>query len=128
METSHPDIIIRPPVAGDLQQTFDLLMRCKIPEYGLDALREEWREIDLAQQAWLVFTNEDSLVGYAAAAPHHIGLCYPVYVDPTWEGTAVNRMLLQECDRWGSKQIPARTRSGDDIVTTWITNGNERDQ
>lgn len=128
METSRPDILIRHPAANDIQQTFDLLMRCKIPEYGLDALREEWREIDLTQQAWLAFTNQDCLVGYATATLYHNGLCYHVYVDPTWESKAVNRMLLQECDRWGSMQIAVRTQSGEAIVTTWIANGNVRDQ
>jgi mycothiol synthase len=128
MERSQPEIAIRHPVAEDIQQTFDLLMRCKIPEYGLDGLREEWGEMDLTQQAWLALDGEDSLVGYATATPHRVGLCYHVYVDPTWEGTAVNRMLLQQCDRWGSMQVPARTQPGEDIVTTWIASGSERDE
>ena len=69
------DIAIRRPVTDDFRQTFDLLMRSKIPEYGLDGLREEWRAMDLAQDAWLAFTGGDDLVGYVTVTPYHnVGL------------------------------------------------------
>ena len=45
--------VIRHPIADDIYQTLALLMRCKIPEYGLEGLRQEWNEMDLAQDAWL---------------------------------------------------------------------------
>jgi GNAT superfamily N-acetyltransferase len=128
MKALHPEILIRHPGADDLHITFDLLMRCKIPEYGLDGLRDEWSGMDLPRQAWLAFTGDGSLVGYATATPYHSGLCYHVYVDPTWEDIDVNRLLLQECDRWGKMETQLGAQLGKDFVTTWNTGGNERDQ
>ncbi len=129
IKASGPDIVIRRPVAADIQKTFDLLIRCKIPEYGLDGLREEWAEMDLTQDAWLAFTSEGSLVGYATVTPyHHTGLAYHVYADPECKGTALNRMLLLECDRRGSALLAAQSESDQRAVATWVVNGNEQEQ
>lgn len=128
-ETARQKIVIRRPVDDDIHETLALLLRCKVPEYGLDALWQEWAEMDLTQDAWLAFTGDGSLVGYATVTPYHnTGLAYHVYVDPGWEGTALNRMLLLECDRQGSTLLAAQTESSEATVVTWIANGNERDQ
>jgi hypothetical protein len=42
MSLEQPDIAVRHPIADDVYQTLALLMRCKIAEYGLEMLRQEW--------------------------------------------------------------------------------------
>jgi mycothiol synthase len=84
--------------------------------------------MDLTQDAWLAFRDGDTLVGYATVTPYQDGLCYHVYVDPACEGIALNRMLLQECDRQTRTRVAAQAGSGGAIVTTWIAHGYDRDR
>jgi ribosomal protein S18 acetylase RimI-like enzyme len=121
-------MVLRHPETDDIHRTLDLLLRCRIPEYGLDVLRQEWSAIDLAEDAWLAFTGEGSLVGYATIEPYHTGLCYHVYVDPAWKDPTLTRMLLQACDRRASARIAAQAEPAEATVTTWISHVNERDR
>jgi GNAT superfamily N-acetyltransferase len=128
MSRLQSGITIRHPIADDIYQTLALLMRCEIPEYGLEGLRQEWDEMDLTQDAWLAFSHGEDLVGYATVTPYQAGLCYHVYIDPAWTGIALNRILLQECDRRARSRIAAQAGPSSLAVTTWIAHGNDRDR
>src|SRR6266508_483292 len=71
---------VRPPTMADLEATFDVIVASDMAEHGeadyaLDELRTEWKEFDLEQNSWLVFTPEHRLAGFAALSwrnPHHL--------------------------------------------------------
>jgi len=70
------DLIVRSPAEADAQAVVDLMTACEIAEYGeadasLEDVLDEWADIDLAQDAWLVYTSSGQLTGYAALFCDH---------------------------------------------------------
>jgi hypothetical protein len=68
------NIIFRSPTFDHAQQTLDLMIRCDIHYSGeadseMEDLINDWQNIDLSQDAWLVLTSEQHVIGYAAVMP-----------------------------------------------------------
>ena len=126
-------LIIRPPSPEDAQRTFDLIIRCDIGEYGepdsdLEDLTHEWEQIDLNHDAWLAFTPDGDLVGYAAVLPWGMDVRYIFYVNPSLEDGQLGRTLLDYCERRGPA-IVAKNGSIDEVVArTFIAHVNHRDR
>jgi len=104
----------RPPTLDDAKQTLDLMIRCDIhdsgePDSEMEDLVNDWDNIDLNQNAWLVFTPEDKLVGYASVNPWGADLKYDIYIEPTLEGNELVTELLSRCEARGTKLAKEKT-------------------
>jgi len=103
MTSNH---IFRSPTFDDAQQVLDLMIRCDIHESGeadseMEDLVGDWKELDLSQDAWLVFTPENDLFGYASVNPWGADLKYDIYVEPTLDGNELVCELLSRCETRG---------------------------
>lgn len=99
---------LRPPTFDDAQAVLDLMIRCDIHESGeadseMEDLVGDWKELDLSQDAWLVFSSDDNLIGYASVNPWGADLKYDIYVEPTLDDIDLVRELLSRCEARGSQ-------------------------
>jgi len=102
------DFTIRPPSFDDAGQTLDLMIRCDVhysgePDSEMDDLVGDWKELDLRQDAWLVFTQENHLVGYASVNPWGADLKYDIYFEPALDDDNLVRELLSRCQARGGE-------------------------
>jgi len=98
----------RSPTFDDAQKTLDLMIRCDIRESGeadsdMEDLVGDWKELDLDQDAWLVHTPDDDLIGYASVNKWVADLKYDIFVEPTLEDTELVRELLSRCEARGAQ-------------------------
>ena len=96
-------LIFRSPILDDAQQTLDLMIRCDIHDSGeadseMEDLVNDWQNIDLSQDAWLVLTSEQHVIGYAAVMQWNADLRYDIYVEPTLDDKALVGNLLSRCE------------------------------
>jgi len=102
------NFIFRSPTFNDAQPVLDLMIRCDIHESGeadseMEDLVGDWKELDLNQDAWLVFSLDDNLVGYASVNPWGTDLKYDIYIEPTLAGDELVRELLSRCEARGAE-------------------------
>ena len=127
------DVVYRNPTKNDARQTFELLIRCDMSEYGepdsdIEDIQNDWEQIDLAQDAWLAFLPEGDLIGYAAVLPYGDDLSYDFYVDPSWTDAALGGILLDHCETRGNSLIQKGVASTEVVARTFISRVNHRDQ
>ena len=102
MSKNPVDLIFRSPVKEDAQAVLDLMIACDIADYGeadseLADLLDDWSEMDLQQDTWLVFNNENVLLGYAGIYVDAGGVFhYDLYVHPGPAYLDVNRQLIEK--------------------------------
>ena len=102
----------RSPSLDDAQQTLDLMIRCDIHDSGeadseMEDLVHDWQNIDLSQDAWLVLTSEQNVIGYASVILWGADLKYDIYVEPTLADDTLVSELLSRCEARG-KQLAKR--------------------
>jgi len=98
----------RSPTFDNAQTVLDLMIRCDIHESGeadseMEDLVGDWKELDLEQDAWLVFTPENDLVGYASVNSWGADLKYDIYIEPTLDDNELVRKLLSRCETRGAQ-------------------------
>lgn len=98
------NFIFRSPTLDDAQQTLDLMIRCDIAYSGeadseMEDLVNDWENSDLSQDAWLVLTSAQQVIGYAAVMQWNADLRYDIYVEPTQaNGNTIVSELLSRCE------------------------------
>ena len=124
----------RPPAMDDAQCVWELMVMCDIGEFGeqdssLDDLLYDWGRIDLARDAWLVLTVDETLVGYGAVVPWISDFRYDVYVDPEWMAPDLGGCLLARCEsRAASLNADVETGTGGPTGRVYIASVNTRDR
>lgn len=123
------NLIFRPPILDDAQQTFDLMIRCDIHDSGeadseMEDLVHDWQNIDLSQDAWLVLTSEQNMIGYASVILWGVDLKYDIYVEPTLDDNALVGELLSRCEARG-KQL-AKGKNGEAHAKCYAISVNQR--
>ena len=113
MRLSLRDLNARRPTREDAQQVLDLQIRLDVSEFGeansdLEDLQHDWQQMDLARDAWLLFTPDGDLVGYGAVMQWVSGLRYDIVNDPhemndiagRKENTAIVKDLSKKLYAW----------------------------
>lgn len=108
------DFTVRRPTVDDAQTVLDMMIACDIAEYGepdssLDDLLDEWGQVDLAQDAWLVFSPDNRLAGYAIVFNDDVTPGFDFYAHPACSGNKLQEYLLAQCE--------ARAQLTDDQVS-----------
>ncbi|MCD6356937.1 MAG: GNAT family N-acetyltransferase [Anaerolineaceae bacterium] len=94
---------LRRPVWEDIKIVFDLMVRCDQRDVGftnsnLTELRNDWKNIDLAQDAWLSIDKNKKLQGYSAVMPWQTGKRFVVYDAPGMENSDLFLGLTVLCE------------------------------
>ena len=102
--------IFRSPTFDDAQAVLDLMIRCDIHESGeadseMEDLVGDWKELDLDKDAWLVFSSDDNLIGYASVNPWGADLKYDIYVEPKLDDDTLISELLSRCEARGGQLV-----------------------
>jgi ribosomal protein S18 acetylase RimI-like enzyme len=102
--------IVRRPGLGDASTVLELQLAVEAAEYGdpettLEDLLDQWDDIDLEQDAWLVYTSEGRLVGYAAVLKDNDGFMFDFYTHPEAGVSGLNTYLLEQCERRARAQL-----------------------
>ncbi|MDX1377844.1 MAG: GNAT family N-acetyltransferase [Anaerolineales bacterium] len=100
----------RAPTFDDAKPVLDLMIRCDIHESGeadseMEDLVGDWKELDLNQDAWLIFSSAENLIGYASVNPWGPDLKYDIYAEPTLDdgNNELVRELLSRCEARGAQ-------------------------
>ena len=129
MNELSQDLIMRRPTVNDGQATVDIMIACDIAEYGepdsdLEDLLYDWEDIDLAQDAWLVFTTDNKLVGYAALYRNNNDFSFDFNVHPTYAGNNLHAYLLAQCEARALAQLTDAGESQEGTASTIISQVN----
>jgi mycothiol synthase len=90
----------------------DLIVACEIAEYGesdtnLEDLMEQWTELDLNRDAWLVYAPCDQLVGYAAVLGRGSRYTFNWYAHPSVAPEGLATTLVTQCERRAIEKLRA---------------------
>jgi mycothiol synthase len=91
------------PSKSDAAAVIDLMSTVDIAEYGepdseLDDLLQEWEEIDLSQDAWLVYDQLDRIVGYGKIAEANGDFQMDFYVHPHFAPDDLRIGIISRCE------------------------------
>ena len=80
-----------------------LLIACDIAEYGepdsdMESVRDDWRSLDLAHDAWLVQDASGLVLGYLAVFAREPGYGVDMVVHPTYSKMGLQAVLLARCE------------------------------
>jgi mycothiol synthase len=125
MNKPFQDFTIRHPSQEDAQATLDLLIACDIAEYGepdtdLADVLHQWDGIDLSRDAWLVFSAEHKLVGYAAVFKRSASFSFDFYTHPDDAINDLKAHLLARCEARVHEQLAANPATTGTTLTTII--------
>lgn len=94
---------IRRPTNADIEaaltlmRTYDTAVSGE-PDTDLEDLKHEWSQIQLDQDAWLVTSDRQELIGYAAILPHQVqSLRIHICTSPDMIETSLPNHLLNHC-------------------------------
>jgi len=117
-------LTLRNPALDDADAVLELQLAAEAAEYGdpestLEDLLYQWEDIDLEQDAWLVYTPEGRLVGYAAVSKDNYGFMFDFFTDPDAGLVGLSACLLEQCERRARLQLaetPALKTSARTII------------
>jgi mycothiol synthase len=99
MELTPTTLTVRAVRPDDLQAVTDLLAASDLAEFGeidytADDVREEWDELDLDRDTWVIVTPDDRIVGYATVSHRgHVRINGDGYVHPDFYGLGIGSRL-----------------------------------
>jgi mycothiol synthase len=132
MDSLAGDFTIRHPLLDDALATLGLMIACDIAEYGepdssLEDLLDQWSEIDLDQDAWLVVTSHNQPVGYAGVFKSGHRFTFDLYVHPTLAPAGLTKQLLAQCQARAYEQLKVEA-DPQAIASTIVSQGNLADR
>lgn len=128
MNNFAENFIIRHPSLEDAQAVVDFMIACDIVTYGepdsdLESLLDEWSDIDLNRDVWLVIAPDKQIIGYAAVFKGDQRFTFNIYVHPVLAPASLNKDLLTQCEARAFEQIDPRSNTPV-IATIYIAHVN----
>jgi mycothiol synthase len=122
------NLSIRHPTPDDAQAVLDFMIACDVIYYGepdsdMETLQGDWDGIDLSKDAWLAFSHENQIVGYAAVQKAGQRFTFDQYVHPNLALSGLTRHLLTFCETRAREQI--NPQSGEITAVTYIPHVNQ---
>ena len=103
---------VRRPTMEDLGAVADFLVAVTVgefgePDYSEEDLRDEWAEMDLGGDAWLVVAPDGGIVGYTSVSHReHVRVDADGYVHPGHEGRGIGTFLVRATEARGREHVP----------------------
>ncbi len=103
LDIEYKDLSIRHPAMEDAQKVVDLMIAFDIAEYGetdsdLGTVIDDWSDINLDQDAWLVYNPGKQLVGYAAVYHNTQRFTFDSFTHPHLAPEGLASFLLTLCE------------------------------
>ena len=97
-------IIYTRPSISDAAAVLELMIAVDIAEYGepdseLEDLLQEWEQIDLSQDAWLVYDRQERVVGYGKFAAVDGDFQMDFYVHPQLSPDDLRSEIISRCEK-----------------------------
>jgi mycothiol synthase len=119
--------IVRHPAFADLNAVYELIRASEIAEFGeaegfsLDELEGNWKELDLAQDAWVAIAPDRALAGYGYVLNRrHVRLDVEVYVHPAHYGRGIGTTLVRLAEARARGHVPLAPAGTRVVVNNWI--------
>lgn len=96
----------------DLDAVLELVIACDTkefgePDYSREELLEDWEDMDLQKDAWVVASPTGELAGYANVTDRaHVRLSAEVYVHPECQGRGIGAHLVRVTERRANEHVP----------------------
>lgn len=124
---------MRHPTMEDAEAVHALISAREIIDHGepdenLDEVVAEWKDINLAEDAWLVYTSEGGLVGYAAVFDEREGYILRWYTHPDYEGEGLEAQLLAQCEARAREKLAKNDDKQEIRVWMFISEVNQIDR
>lgn len=109
MDTQRREFNTRRPSIDDAQMVLDLITACDIaaygePDYDLESLLDDWSDLDLDQDAWLVTDVDGQLIGYASVNHTDQRFTFDMVVHPAYAPEELPGLLLAACEARANEQ------------------------
>ena len=124
---------MRHPSMGDAKAVHALISTREIADHGepdetLDDILAEWKDIQLEEDAWLVYTPEGALVGYAAVFDEKEGYILRWYTHPDIEDEGIEAQLLAQCEARAREKLSENDDKQETRVWMFISEVNQIDR
>jgi len=128
----HPYRLKRPTIT-DALSVLELQNAVDMAEYGepdsdLDDLLQEWGEIDLEKDAWLAYTPEGALAGYASVQAESVGYKVDFYAHPVLGSLDLRDRLISECEARARALEGRNSQSQAVHLESYISHDNHADR
>ncbi len=133
MKRQDQDFVLRRPAVVDAQAVLELMIARDIADYGepdssLEDLLYEWGDIDLNQDAWLLFAPDSALAGYAAVYGNSAGFTFDFYTHPAYAADNLGGYLLAHCEARIAAQMAVDQELKNGTASTIVALANEADR
>lgn len=122
-----PGYNVRRPHPGEVEAVHALITASEIAEFGeaqgysLAELRDEWDDLDLNSDAWIVVAPDDAIVGYAYIRDRrHIRLDVEGYVHPEHVGRGIGTTLVRLSEERAREHVPLAAPNARVVLHNWI--------
>jgi len=124
--------MIKHPVLTDIDPVFQFMLACDIEECGegdssREDLEEQWSEIDLNQDAWVVYDDAGKMIGYACIKGKKGKYWQELYIHGKLTPTGVEDDLADHCQK-RMKELLEATSIEKASLTGYATGVNQRIQ
>ena len=131
MTHNIPGYTIKRPKLEDAPAVLALVVACDIAEHGepdteLDEITADWEEADLDKDAWLVFGEDASLVGYGFVSRGPKNFTLEVCSHPAAETGDLNLELLAACERRAAEMASASEENSDKEAVVYTAHSNTK--
>ncbi len=125
------NLVFRFPDLQDTKPTFDMLSQCDIHEFGeanssMEDLLNDWNNINLKEDAWLLLTPEQKVIGYAAVIPWMTGYKYDLYVHPTVSDKEIIHALLTRCEERSARLVKEQQKTAGTQARCYVAQVNQQ--
>ncbi|MDP9363176.1 MAG: GNAT family N-acetyltransferase [Chloroflexota bacterium] len=130
--TPPPGYAVRRPTPDDLGRVDEFLVAVTVaefgePDYSEGDLRNEWAELDLAADAWLLEAPNGELAGYVSLSHReHVRLDADGYVHPAHEGRGVGTFLVRATEERAREHLPLAPAGARVVLNNGVNGRNPR--
>ena len=112
MKALFKDLTVRHPRLEDAVAVHALLTAREIANHGepddsLEDVLAEWKDINLDEDAWLVYAQEN-LVGYAAVSEENEGYFFDWYTHPDYTAEGLEAQLLAQVEARAREKLASK--------------------
>jgi len=122
-----PGYSVRHPVVADLDAVHAVIIASEIEEFGeaegfgLDELEGNWKQLDLANDAWVAIAPDGALAGYGYLQDRrHVRLDTEVYVHPAHFGRGIGTTLVRMAEARAREHVTLAPPGNRVVVNNWI--------
>lgn len=133
MPNIFPNLTRRRPTMQDAPAVHALITAREIADHGepdetLDDVLAEWKDLNLAEDAWLVYASGDELVGYAAVFEEKEGCILLWYTHPYHQDLDLEPRLVALCEGRALEKLAGKSNQQGSRLWMFVSDANPQDR